>query len=218
MLVLLLVVVLVGIGCVLWFMHEAMGNERLAVRQKLAEAYRGQLPLVQAQLIGRWNQQLGRLDGAESSTLALRAVCVSIWPTASSVSMSKATSPIQAGQRNATRLPTQICSPSNHRQIRQVRSLMRSPRACVTESMTTRRTRFRRHNVVSSCTNSSGLIPVWSSRHWQGKKSPPVIWRRIRSLRTCRHCTPRNCAMYGRQARRTGSHWHYSRPRDSKGG
>ena len=75
MLVLLLVVVLVAIGCVLWFMREAMSNERLAVREKLAEAYRGQLALVQAQLIERWNQQLGRLDGAESDTVRF-ARCV----------------------------------------------------------------------------------------------------------------------------------------------
>jgi signal transduction histidine kinase len=65
MLVLLSVVVFVAIGCVLWFMREAMGNERLAVREKLAEAYRGQLALVQAQLLERWNQQLGRPNGTE---------------------------------------------------------------------------------------------------------------------------------------------------------
>jgi len=49
MLALLLLVVLVAIGCVLWFMREAMRNERMAVREKLAEAYRGHLALVQAQ-------------------------------------------------------------------------------------------------------------------------------------------------------------------------
>ena len=75
MLLLLLVVVLVAIGCVLWFMREAMGNERLAVREKLAEAYRGQLVLIQAQLIDRWNQQLGRLDGTEGDS-ARFARCV----------------------------------------------------------------------------------------------------------------------------------------------
>lgn len=75
MLVLLLVVILVAIGCVLWFMREAMGNERLAVREKLAEAYRGQLALVQAQLIERWNQQLGRLGGTEGDA-ARFARCV----------------------------------------------------------------------------------------------------------------------------------------------
>src|SRR5580704_2970204 len=75
MLVLLLVVVLVAIGCVLWFMREAMSNERLAVREKLAEAYRGQLALVQAQLIERWDQQLGRLGGTEGDA-ARFARCV----------------------------------------------------------------------------------------------------------------------------------------------
>jgi signal transduction histidine kinase len=75
MLALLLLVVLVAVGCVLWFMREAMGNERLAVREKLAEAYRGQLALVQAQLLERWNQQLGRLDGMEGAA-ARFARCV----------------------------------------------------------------------------------------------------------------------------------------------
>jgi signal transduction histidine kinase len=76
MLVLLLVVVLVAIGCVLWFMREAMGNEHLAVREKLAEAYRGQLVMVQAQLIKGWNQQLGRLGGTEGDA-AHFARCIS---------------------------------------------------------------------------------------------------------------------------------------------
>ena len=75
MLALLLVVMLVAIGCVLWFMREAMHNERLAVREKLAEAYRGQLTLVQAQLNERWNQQLGRLGGTEGDA-ARFARCV----------------------------------------------------------------------------------------------------------------------------------------------
>ena len=65
MLALLLLVVLVAIGCVLWFMREAMRNERMAVREKLAEAYRGHLSLVQAQAEERWNHRLGRLDSAE---------------------------------------------------------------------------------------------------------------------------------------------------------
>jgi len=63
MLVLLLVVVLVAIGCVLWFMREAMGNERLAVREKLAEAYRGQLILLQKQVTERWTWQSGTFAG-----------------------------------------------------------------------------------------------------------------------------------------------------------
>jgi signal transduction histidine kinase len=65
MLALLLLVVLVAVGCVLWFMREAMRNERMAVREKLAEAYRGHLSLVQAQAEERWNYRLGRLDSVE---------------------------------------------------------------------------------------------------------------------------------------------------------
>jgi len=65
MLALLLLVVLVAIGCVLWFMREAMHNERLAVREKLAEAYRGQLAMVQKQVEERWNRELTELDRNE---------------------------------------------------------------------------------------------------------------------------------------------------------
>ncbi|MDR3403128.1 MAG: HAMP domain-containing sensor histidine kinase [Chthoniobacter sp.] len=65
MLALLLLVVLVAIGCVLWFMREAMRNERLAVREKLAEAYRGQLALVQKQAEEQWKRELETLDRDE---------------------------------------------------------------------------------------------------------------------------------------------------------
>jgi len=67
LLALLLLVVLVAIGCVLWFMREAMGNERMAVREKLAEAYGGQLSLVHAQIAERWKEWLNRLDDLEPS-------------------------------------------------------------------------------------------------------------------------------------------------------
>ena len=71
----LLLFVLVAIGCVLWFMREAMRNERMAVREKLAEAYRGHLTLVQSQAVERWNRRLTRLDSAEPAT-ARFARCV----------------------------------------------------------------------------------------------------------------------------------------------
>src|ERR1035437_1348242 len=64
MLALLLVVVLVAIGCVLWFMGEAMRNERLAVREKLAEAYRGQLSMVLARCAEDWKSRLAELDSS----------------------------------------------------------------------------------------------------------------------------------------------------------
>src|SRR6478672_7956877 len=65
MLALLFLVVLVAAGCVLWFMREAMRNERLSVREKLSEAYRGQLELVQSQMLERWKRKLAMLDGNE---------------------------------------------------------------------------------------------------------------------------------------------------------
>lgn len=64
-LALLLLVVLVAIGCVLWFMREAMRNEQMAVREKLTEAYRGHLTLVRAQAVGHWQRWRAQLDGPE---------------------------------------------------------------------------------------------------------------------------------------------------------
>jgi signal transduction histidine kinase len=65
MLASLLLVVLVGIACVLWFMNEAMRNERMAVRERLAQAYQGQLTLVQQQTQERWNRWRAQLDAPE---------------------------------------------------------------------------------------------------------------------------------------------------------
>lgn len=64
LLALLLLVVLGAIGCVLWFLGEAMRNERSAVRETLAEAYRGHLSLLQPRMVDAWNQNLARMDGA----------------------------------------------------------------------------------------------------------------------------------------------------------
>jgi signal transduction histidine kinase len=65
MLALLLLIVAAAIGCVLWFMREAVRNERLAVRQKLADAYRGQLALVEQRVGTLWSGALARLDEGE---------------------------------------------------------------------------------------------------------------------------------------------------------
>src|SRR5580765_4229323 len=59
---LLLLVVLVPSICVLWFMNRAVKNERLAVRQKLIDAYRGQLSVVQDRLENHLRQNAGELD------------------------------------------------------------------------------------------------------------------------------------------------------------
>jgi signal transduction histidine kinase len=67
MLALLMLVVLMAAGCVLWFMREAMRNERMAVREKLMEVYRGHLALVRTQGLERWNRWRAQLESAEPS-------------------------------------------------------------------------------------------------------------------------------------------------------
>src|SRR5437868_3871308 len=47
---LFLLAVLVPSVCLLWFMNQVVHNERVAVRQKLMEAYRGQLGLIEERL------------------------------------------------------------------------------------------------------------------------------------------------------------------------
>lgn len=69
----LFLAILVPTGCVLWFMSKAMGNERLAVRQKLAEAYRGQLSLVREQLGKTWRERMARIDLIASDVLPAEA-------------------------------------------------------------------------------------------------------------------------------------------------
>ncbi len=49
-LVLFAAAVVFGIGCVFWFMREAMRNERMAERQRLADAYRSHVALLQTYL------------------------------------------------------------------------------------------------------------------------------------------------------------------------
>ena len=69
-LLVLLLAVLVPTGCVLWFMLCAVRNERLAVRQKLEEAYRGHLSIVQERLANHWEQKVEALEeGALSYAL-----------------------------------------------------------------------------------------------------------------------------------------------------
>jgi len=67
---LLLLAVLVPSVCLLWFMNQAVHNERLAVRQKLADAYRVNLSLVQNQLEVFWRQLGDSLDTEASRLLA----------------------------------------------------------------------------------------------------------------------------------------------------
>ncbi len=67
----LAVLVLVPLGCLLWFMNQAAQNERLAVRQKLLEAYRGHLALAQARLADTWRRRADELDAAAETNSAV---------------------------------------------------------------------------------------------------------------------------------------------------
>ena len=72
---LLLLAALVPSVCLLWFMNQAVHNERLAVRQKLADAYRVNLSLVQNQLEAYWRQAAAALDAEAEPPISARALC-----------------------------------------------------------------------------------------------------------------------------------------------
>jgi signal transduction histidine kinase len=61
--VLLVVVTLLPAAFVLWFMNEAISTQAGAARQRVLEAYRGQLRLVQSRIDAHWRDQVARLDG-----------------------------------------------------------------------------------------------------------------------------------------------------------
>lgn len=58
---LLALVILLPTACVLWFMAQAMQNERLAVEQKLFDFYQGQLATMRGQFDDYWSQQSDQL-------------------------------------------------------------------------------------------------------------------------------------------------------------
>jgi len=60
----LLLVVLVPTACMLWFLAAAMRNTSLAVRQRLTDAYRGQVLEAKQALAEHWRKQLAALDEA----------------------------------------------------------------------------------------------------------------------------------------------------------
>ena len=70
MLVLLLVVVVVPTVCVLWFMTEAMRNQRLAVRQELTTLYRSQLVGLGQELRTFWERKQFALASMDPDTPA----------------------------------------------------------------------------------------------------------------------------------------------------
>ena len=59
---LLVAVMLTPCLCLLWFMNQAMRNERLAARQTILEAYRAQLVLAREQLDSSWRATAANLD------------------------------------------------------------------------------------------------------------------------------------------------------------
>jgi len=61
-LLLLLAVVLVPTVCVLWFMNEVTQNEHLAVRKKLTNVYRSQLPLIREHLRSKFWESVEAVD------------------------------------------------------------------------------------------------------------------------------------------------------------
>lgn len=63
MLALLLLAVLIPTLCVVWFMSQAVGNERFAVRQRLIDAYQSQLEPLRARLQAEWQDRLTVLAG-----------------------------------------------------------------------------------------------------------------------------------------------------------
>jgi two-component system, OmpR family, phosphate regulon sensor histidine kinase PhoR len=65
-LALLLVVVVVPTACVLWFMTEAMNNERLAVKEKLSRAYTLRLGEVETRIDNYWQARSVALEKAQS--------------------------------------------------------------------------------------------------------------------------------------------------------
>ena len=69
-LLILLVVVLLPTACVLWFMGQAVRNERLAVHQKLKEAYSSLLHTAQGQLETYWNSKVAAIGDIISATSA----------------------------------------------------------------------------------------------------------------------------------------------------
>jgi hypothetical protein len=59
---LLLAAVLLPTACVLWLMNQAIGNQRLLVRQKLNDAYSSQLSLVRDRLDADWSAKAAALN------------------------------------------------------------------------------------------------------------------------------------------------------------
>lgn len=69
-LLLLLVAALVPATCVLWFMTEAMSNERLAIRQELTAAYRSQMAAIERRFDTFWKEKQDALAAVDPRAAA----------------------------------------------------------------------------------------------------------------------------------------------------
>jgi hypothetical protein len=67
---LILAAVLAPTACILYFMNEAINNQRDVSHQKLAEAYRGELRIVQQRLDSFWDARASALDSHTDSSSA----------------------------------------------------------------------------------------------------------------------------------------------------
>ena len=75
---LLLLVVLIPSAGVVWMMRAAMENERLAVRQRLTDAYQAQLELAHRHIDERWRDMLAQLDSISAGDTPPRAFAESV--------------------------------------------------------------------------------------------------------------------------------------------
>jgi signal transduction histidine kinase len=75
---LLLLVVLVPSAGVVWMMRAAMENERLAVRQRLSDAYQSQLEIAHRRIDEHWRETLERLDAIVDAQPPPRAFASSV--------------------------------------------------------------------------------------------------------------------------------------------
>src|ERR1700730_16042030 len=62
----LILIVALPTAAVLWLMNEATENERLAVRQRVADVYRAQLEIARQGVVAGWRATLAGLDAATS--------------------------------------------------------------------------------------------------------------------------------------------------------
>lgn len=74
---LLALVVVAAAAGFLWLLEAATRNARLAARQHVADAYKGQLPLAADRLSARWSAELGQID-AQLAPLAPAAAFVTV--------------------------------------------------------------------------------------------------------------------------------------------